>query len=266
MCPGMRPATGWIAYVTSTPLLLEQVGELAHVVLRLRDGQAVAGHEDDLVRVGEHHGDVLGGRGAHRAAVGPRGGRGRRLASTWPNAPKRTFAIERFIARPIIIVSSVPEAPTSMPADDQDVVLELEAGRRGGEAGERVQQRDHDRHVGAADREHEEHAEERARRRRAPRAATRSWTPLTSATPEPAATSKTTPFTNCWPGYVIGRPPISSCSFANATIEPENEIAPISAESTIASEMSTFERARLGQRFGGTPRARSARPRRRRRR
>ena len=67
-----------------------------------------------------------------------------------------------------------------------------------------------------------------------------SWTPLTSAIPEPAATSKTTPFTNCWPGYVIGRPPISSCSFANATIEPENEIAPISAESTIASEMSTF--------------------------
>ena len=36
-------------------------------------------------------------------------------AVTWPNAPKRTFAIERFIARPIISVSSVPEAPTSMP-------------------------------------------------------------------------------------------------------------------------------------------------------
>ena len=32
-----------------------------------------------------------------------------------PNAPKRTFAIERFIALPIIIVSSVPDAPTSMP-------------------------------------------------------------------------------------------------------------------------------------------------------
>ena len=34
---------------------------------------------------------------------------------TWPNAPKRTFVIERFIARPIIIVSNVPDAPTSMP-------------------------------------------------------------------------------------------------------------------------------------------------------
>ena len=32
---------------------------------------------------------------------------------------------------------------------------------------------------------------------------------------------------------MIGRPRISSCSFANAIIEPANEIEPISAESTI---------------------------------
>ncbi len=37
-------------------------------------------------------------------------------SETCPNAPKRTFATERFIARAIISVSSVPEAPTSMPA------------------------------------------------------------------------------------------------------------------------------------------------------
>ena len=43
----------------------------------------------------------------------PRGGRGRPV--TLPNAPKRTFVIERFIARPIISVSKVPDAPTSMP-------------------------------------------------------------------------------------------------------------------------------------------------------
>src|SRR5437764_1388992 len=41
------------------------------------------------------------------AAAGP--------AASWPNAPKRTFAIERFIARPMRIVSRVPEAPTSIP-------------------------------------------------------------------------------------------------------------------------------------------------------
>ena len=32
-----------------------------------------------------------------------------------PNAPKSTFVIDRFIARPISSVSSVPDAPTSMP-------------------------------------------------------------------------------------------------------------------------------------------------------
>ena len=33
-----------------------------------------------------------------------------------PNAPKTTFAIERFIALPIICVSRLPDAPTSVPA------------------------------------------------------------------------------------------------------------------------------------------------------
>ena len=37
--------------------------------------------------------------------------------------------------------------------------MEHEAGRGGGDAGERVQERDHDRHVRAADRQHEEDAE-----------------------------------------------------------------------------------------------------------
>src|SRR6266576_3641015 len=37
------------------------------------------------------------------------------LGLTWPKAPKSTFAIDRFIARLIRIVSNVPEAPTSMP-------------------------------------------------------------------------------------------------------------------------------------------------------
>ena len=68
--------------------------------------------------------------------------------------------IERFIARPISIVSSVPEAPTSAPLTISTFEPQLEAGRRGGEAGERVQERDHDRHVGAADRQHEQHAED----------------------------------------------------------------------------------------------------------
>jgi hypothetical protein len=42
MCPGMRPAPGWIANFTSTPRLAELVVELAHLVLGLRHGHAVA--------------------------------------------------------------------------------------------------------------------------------------------------------------------------------------------------------------------------------
>src|SRR5438094_931372 len=54
-------------------LLLEQVRELAHVVLGLRDREAVAGDEDDLVGVGEHDRDVLRRGGADAPAVARRG-------------------------------------------------------------------------------------------------------------------------------------------------------------------------------------------------
>ena len=115
MWPGMRPATGWIAYCDVDALLLEQLRELAHVVLRLRDREPVAGDDDDLAREGELHRDVLRGRRANGAAVvgasavpAP--------ACTWPNAPNRTFVTERFMAFAISSVSSVPEAPTSIPA------------------------------------------------------------------------------------------------------------------------------------------------------
>ena len=48
-----------------------------------------------------------------------------------------------------------------MPATISDGVLEREARRGRRQAGERVEQRDHDRHVGAADRQHDEQAEQR---------------------------------------------------------------------------------------------------------
>src|SRR5262249_43918274 len=98
---------------------LEHVGEGAHVVLRLRDGHTVPGDDHDLVRVREHHGDVVGGRGTNRAVCrgGPRSPPcvAAPPAATWPNAPKSTLPIARFMARLIIIVSSVPDAPTSIP-------------------------------------------------------------------------------------------------------------------------------------------------------
>ncbi len=68
MCPGIRPATGWIAYVTLTPPLLEELGELAHAVLRLGDRQAVAWDDDHVLGVGELDRDVVGADRADRAA------------------------------------------------------------------------------------------------------------------------------------------------------------------------------------------------------
>src|SRR5204862_7922931 len=50
-------------------------------------------------------------------------------------------------------------------ADDERVVREDEAGGRGGEPRERVQERDDDRHVGAADRKDEQDTEEERRRK-----------------------------------------------------------------------------------------------------
>ena len=93
-------------------LALEQVGELAHLVLRLRDRQAVAGDDDDRLAYASMTAtsSAVVARTVRSVRAARRAGRPR---STLPNAPKSTFAIERFIASPIIIVSSVPEAPTS---------------------------------------------------------------------------------------------------------------------------------------------------------
>src|SRR6266850_2235778 len=57
-------------------------------------------------------------------------------------------------------------------------------------------------------------------------------------TPAAMQAPKSSRLPSFWPGYVIGRPRTSSCSFANATIEPANEIEPISAERTSEIEMS----------------------------
>ncbi len=45
--------------------------------------------------------------------------------------------------------------------------------------------------------------------------------------------AKSSAFTMFWPGKTSGRPGSSSWSFANATMLPENEIEPMSAENMI---------------------------------
>ena len=45
MCPGILPATGWMAQVTFAPSAFEPVGYLAQRVPGLRHRHAVAGHD-----------------------------------------------------------------------------------------------------------------------------------------------------------------------------------------------------------------------------
>ena len=93
----MRPATGWIANLTSMPLRLEHLGQLAHRVLGLRDGHAVAGHDDDLARVG--HLDAASAALVERTVRSTPSSPRRRRPSTTPPKPPATIAgIERFMA------------------------------------------------------------------------------------------------------------------------------------------------------------------------
>ena len=94
-----------------------RAGRPARVVLRLRDRHSVAGTTTTFCAYASI-------TATSSAVVGVL-----RRSSPWfraglicPNALKRTFAIERFMALPIISVSNVPDAPTN--ADDQHVVLD----------------------------------------------------------------------------------------------------------------------------------------------
>ena len=119
--------------------LLEQVGQLAHVVLGLRHGHPVSGYEDDLVRVGQHDGDVVGARRADGAAVGI-GCRSRGARADLAERAEQDVG-DRAVHRPAHEHREQRSGGADEhPTHDQHVVLELESGRGRGEAGERVQQ------------------------------------------------------------------------------------------------------------------------------
>ena len=114
MCPGMRPATGWMAYFTSTPLASSRLGHLLDGVLGLRDGQPVAGHHDDLVGIGHLDRGIGGDGGLDGALIAARGRprrpRHRRRSRTrWPGWTGSS-------PRPSGWSGSNPRRPTIMPA------------------------------------------------------------------------------------------------------------------------------------------------------
>ena len=60
MCPGIRPATGWMPNLTSTPSLGQGIEEFAHLVLRLCDRHAVSRHDHHLAGSGQDCRGLLG--------------------------------------------------------------------------------------------------------------------------------------------------------------------------------------------------------------
>ena len=109
----MRPGDRVDRVVDGDAALLELVGHLLDRVLGLGDGEAVAGDDDDRVRIGERDRGVLGADRLVRALLSARP---RPPAGAPPKPAKRMLPIERFIAVAISIVRSVPEEPTRVPA------------------------------------------------------------------------------------------------------------------------------------------------------
>ena len=149
-----------------------------------------------------------------------------------PKAPNTTFAIERFIAAPIIRVSIMPEAPTSAPEMIRALLCSTKP-------------------VAAAARPVNEFSSEITTGMSAPPIAITMITPSSSdstmasaSTPSlwlptyceaarPSTARNSTAFTSFWPGIVTGLPVISSCSLPNATIDPAKLTDPTIAENSV---------------------------------
>ena len=89
--------------------------------------------------------------------------------ATAPKLVKSTFVTERFIAFAMSSVSSMPAAPTTMPAIINAGFCSTKPLEADGQAGEGVVDRDHDRHVRAADRQRHQNAEDQRAGRRTDR-------------------------------------------------------------------------------------------------
>src|SRR5918994_282977 len=114
MCPGIRPATGWIAYRTSTPFASRSSPRLRTSCCACATASPYPGTNTILrayasmkpMSSGEAV-RTLAPSGAPTAATAPVG--------VAPNAPKSVCTSGRPMARPIITVRSVPDAPTIVP-------------------------------------------------------------------------------------------------------------------------------------------------------
>jgi hypothetical protein len=138
---------------------------------------------------------------------------------------------------PIISVSSVPDAPTSAP---EMMSTSLPSAKPVSAAASPVNELSSEMMTGmsAPPIGNTKSTPSTAAATSAAKNAVTGWKPTATHTRPAIAISARSPLTTCWPGYVIGRPVISSCSLRNAMMEPVNEIEPMIAVSTDAMERS----------------------------
>ncbi len=193
----------------------QHVDQLAQRVLRLGDGQPVAGHDDHPVGVAQQDRDVLGPGRADRPVGGHAGAQGGAALQR----PEQDVGHRAAHRRGHQLGQERAAGPDQGAGDQQHGVAQDVAAGRDGQAGEGVEQRDDDGHVGPADRQHQQAARAAARPPRAPRRPT-PRAGSRSARPAPARRRSERPKATGRPGKTTGREVISSCSLAKVTSEP----------------------------------------------
>ena len=157
---GHTASDGVDTILDRAPTLLNEIRQLPDIVLGLGHRQAVSRHHDDAAGVRQHRGRVLGSHLTHRAVpVRPSTTRRNHLRAGAERAKQHVG--QRPVHR---LAHDFGEDETRRPhqgtRDDQCVVVDCKPGHGRGETGIRVQQRDHHRHVGAADRDDREHTKD----------------------------------------------------------------------------------------------------------
>ena len=226
MWPGMRPATGWIAKLHHHAAVDQQLRTAPRPCAAPARPPCRSRDHDHLLREGHHDARV---RGLDRLQ---RAGRRPRLlpAESSPKPLNSTFA-ERAVHRlgHQLRQQRAGASRPPMPAMIIAALLEHEALEGDGEAGERVVERDHDRHVGAADRQrHGDAEQQREQRRSRRRSAMLGWPETTIAAPSASVAARISRLKACWPSKRKLRL-IRPWSLPKAISEPEKQTAPMNA-------------------------------------
>ena len=161
--------------------------------------------------------------------------------ATAPNPANSRFPTERFIARLISSVRIVPEDPTRVPATIRATLSSANpaaaAARPVNAFKSEITTGMSAPPIGSTNRFPSSAAAIRTAMNSACEGS-ESW--LAASTTQPARIpASRMPLKMCWPGKRIGRPEISSWSFAKAMFEPQNETEPTTSENRIGIRTSS---------------------------